>query len=100
MHRGWGGPEMAEEDLMVPQMAAGPGLRGAPGAPAPLPPPPPPPGGVNTATAGLGGGAPLKEPTRVRSEFPEAWIWSELEMRYYMNLTVDNCFLKGITHLS
>ncbi len=75
MYRGRGG---IEEDAMVPQMAAGPGLRGAP---APPPPPPPSPqGGVNMATAGVG--SPLKEPARVRSEFPEAWIWSDLKIRY------------------
>ncbi len=85
MYRGQGGlmPEMAEADGMPAPMPAPPGPVGAP-----APPPPPPPGGINTNTAALpagGGGGSLQEVTRVRTEFPEAWIWADLEARYYRN---------------
>ena len=42
------------------------------------------------ATAGSlpeGGGGALQEPTRVRTEFPEAWIWADLEVGYYTKIS-------------
>ncbi len=73
-------PEMAEADGggVVPAMM--------PGAPAPAG-PPGERGGINTATAEAGpkvggGGQPLKEVSRIRNTFPEAWIWSDVEIGY------------------
>ncbi len=61
--------EMAPVPMPAPTMAAGPmgpagpvgesGQRGPTGPPAP----------------------PLQQVTRVRTEFPEAWIWADLETR-------------------
>ncbi len=83
MFRGRGGPEMAEADGgVVPMMAPG-------AAPAPAAPQAPAGerGGINTATAEaagpkVGGGQPLKEVSRIRNTFPEAWIWSDVEIGY------------------
>ncbi len=76
---GWNSRSRSRWLIRGANNAAG-GVRGAPG----------PPGGVDMATAGSlpeGGGGALQEPTRVRTEFPEAWIWADLEVGYYTKIS-------------
>ena len=52
-------------------------------------------GGVDAAMNGVkgpGNNSPLKEVERVRSQFPETWLWTNTSVGYSYNATIPNYF--------